>query len=165
MNTPVSRSRHLHPTLVAVSALFASLVVAYGLDSIFGLLRQQAQSTFHVLPAALFATNMPLVLATIVLALAWIILIELPPSRAIATIFLAAGCLVIGTYLTQFIGFPSELRRTFIGHFRTAILTLGTHSSLYHLTSFWIVAGLACFLRRHVKTKESRVEKREKTAA
>lgn len=163
--TPVIRSRHLNPTLAAVGGLVLSLVLAYGADTIFGQLREQAQRTFHVIPAALFAAVMPLILAATMLALAWAILLRLPPSRAAAIIFLAAGSLVIGTYMTQFIGFPFGLRNTIIGQSRTAIMVLGTRSSLYHLASFWIVVGLACLMRRPATKETTSDEKQGKSAA
>ena len=165
MNTPVIPSHHVNPTLASVGALLASLVVAYGMDSIFGQLGEPAQSTFHIIPVALFAAVMPLILTTMMLALAWVIFIKLHPSRAVAIFFLTVGCLFIGTYLTMFIGFPPQLRRTIIGHFRTAIMALGTHSSLYHLAAFWVVMGIACLLRRPLKTETTHVEKQQKTAA
>jgi len=165
MNTPVIPSRHVNPTLASVGALLASLVVAYCMDSIFGQLGEQAQSTFHLILGALFAAVMPLILTTMMLALAWVIFIKLHPSRAVAIIFLAAGCLFIGTYLTLFTGFPVGLRNTIIGHFRFAIMDLGTHSSLYHLAAFWIIVGIACLLRRPLKTETTHVEKQQKTAA
>ena len=165
MNAPVIPSHHVNPTLASVGVLLASLVVAYGMDSILGQLGEQAQSTFHIIPGALFSAVMPLILTTMMLALAWVIFIKLHPNRAVAIIFLAAGCIIIGTYLTLFIGFPLQLRRTIIGRFRTAIMALGTHSSLYHLAAFWVVMGIACLLRRPLKTETTRVENQQKTAA
>jgi hypothetical protein len=153
------RSLQHNPTLAAVGALVVSLVVAYGVDAIFGQLRDQAQSTFRVIPAALFSAAMPLILSATMLALAWVVLLKLPASRTTAIIFLVAGSLVLGTYLTQFIGFPPDLRNTIIWKFRTAIMVLGTRSALYHLASFWIILGIASLMRQPTRKKTTPDEK------
>ena len=163
-DTPVIRTRYLNPTWAAVGALVLSIIIAYGADSIFGLLREQAQSTFRVLPAYLFAVVIPLIQAAMMLALALALLIRLPPSRLAAIIYLATGSLVIGTYLSFGIGFPVGLRNTIIGHFRSAIIALGTHSSLYHLAAFWIIVGFACLMRRPLTTESTPDEKQGKSA-
>ena len=164
-NIPVIPSRYLNPTLAAVGALVLSLIIAYGLDYVFGLMVEQAQSTFRVLPAYLFRAVIPLIQAAMMLALAWALLIRLPPSRVAAIIYLATGSLVIGTYLTLFTGFPVGLRNTIIGHFRFAIMDLGTHSSLYHLAAFWIIVGIAYLMRRPLTTESTTDEKQRKSTA
>jgi hypothetical protein len=147
------RSRHLDPTLVAVGALILSLMIAWGTDWLLAVMVQRAQSTFQVFPAYLFRIAVPLLQAAVMLALAWTLLIKLPPIRVAAIIYIAAGCLIVGTYLTIFTGFPVGMRDTIIGRFRLAIMDLGPHSSLYHLAAFWIILGLASLLRRPKMTE------------
>ena len=164
-DTSFLQSRYLNPTLVAVGALFLSLIIAYGTDRIFGLLVDVAQSTFRPLAAYLFAYAMPFILAAMMLVIAWALLIRLPPSRTVAIINIAIGSLVIGIYLTAFTGFPVSLRNTFIGQFRFSVLNLGRNSSLYHLAAFWIIVGLACLMRRPIKTGSITDEKQGKSNA
>jgi hypothetical protein len=152
-DTRFLQSRYLNPTLVAVGALFLSLIIAYAIDRIFSLLVDVAQSTFQPIPAFLLAYAMPFILAAMMLVIAWALLIRLPPSRTVAIIYIVIGSLFIGTYLSAFTGFPVGLRNTFIGHFRFAIIDLGRNSSLYHLAAFWIIVGLACLMRRPIKTE------------
>jgi hypothetical protein len=158
-DTPFLQSRYLNPTLVAVGALFLSLIIAYAIDRIFSLLVDVAQSTFQTIPALLLAYAMPFILAAMMLVIAWALLIRLPPSRTVAIIYIVIGSLFIGTYLSAFTGFPVGLRNTFIGHFRFAIIDLGRNSSLYHLAAFWIIVGLASLLRRPIKIEFPKDEK------
>jgi len=158
-DTRFLQSRYLNPTLVAVGALFLSLIIAYAIDRIFSLLVDVAQSTFQPIPAFLLAYAMPFILAAMMLVIAWALLIRLPPSRTVAIIYIVIGSLFIGTYLSAFTGFPVGLRNTFIGHFRFAIIDLGRNSSLYHLAAFWIIVGLASLLRRPIKIEFPKDEK------
>ena len=158
-DTQFMQSRNLNPTLVAVGALFISLIISYGTDRIFSLLVDVAQSTFQPIPAFLLAYSMPFILAVMILVLTWTLLIRLPPSRTVAIIYIVIGSLFIGTYLSAFTGFPVGLRNTFIGHFRFAIIDLGRNSSLYHLAAFWIIVGLASLLRRPIKIEFPKDEK------
>jgi hypothetical protein len=144
----MNRSRYLNPTLVAVGALLISLIIAYGTDSIMGLMVQRAQRTFQVLPAYLFRAAAPFLEVAMMLALAWMLLIRFRPSWVAAIISVASGCLIIGVYLTIITGFPVGLRDTVIGRIRLAIMDLGPQSSLYHLAAFWIIIGLASLVRR-----------------
>jgi hypothetical protein len=163
-DTPFLKSRYLNPTLVAIGALVLSIIIAYGTDIIFGLMVKQAQSSFRPLPAYWFQAAIPLIQAAMMLALAWALLIRLPPSRAASIICLASGSLVIGTYLTTFIGFP--FGHTIIGQFRNAIgIWGGTHSSLYHLAAFWIFVGIAGLIRRPLKTESTPDEKQQGKSA
>jgi hypothetical protein len=150
---------HLNPTWVAVGALFLSLIIAYAIDRIFGLLVDVAQSTFQPRAAYLLAYAMPFILAVMIIVLTWALLIRLSPSRTAAIIYIVIGSLFIGTFLTAFTGFPIGLRNTIIGHIRFAIIDLGRNSSLYHLAAFWIVVGLASLLRRPIKVDFPKDEK------
>lgn len=152
-DTPFLQSRYLNPTLVAIGALVLSIIIAYVTDIFLGLMVKQAQSTFRPLPAYWFRAAIPLIQAAVMLVLAWALLIRLPPNRVAAIIFLASGCLIIGTYLTIFTGFPVGLRTPIIGPFRQAIMALGPTSNLYHMAAFWIIVGLACLMRRPIKTE------------
>ncbi len=142
------RSRTPNPTLVAVCVLLFSLLIAWGTDWALGAMVQRAQSTFQVFPAYLFRAAVPLLQAVVMLVLAWMLLIRLPPNRVAAIIYIASGCLILAAYLTIITGFPVGLRDTLIGRFRLAIMDLGPHSSLYHLAAFCIILGLASLLRR-----------------
>ena len=161
-DTSFLQSRYLNPTLVAIGALVLSIIIAYVTDIFLGLMVKQAQSTFRPLPAYWFRAAIPLIQAAMMIALAWALLIKLPPSRATAIIYLASGSLVIGTYLTTFIGFP--FGHTIVGQFRNAIgIWGGTHSSLYHLAAFWIFVGIAGLMRRSNKAETNPDEKQRKT--
>jgi len=164
-DTPFLQSRILNPTLVAVSALFLTLIIAYGTDRIWSLIVEEAQRYFvHVLPGLWVRAAIPLIQAAVMLVLAWALLIRLPPNRVAAIIFLASGCLIIGTYLTIFTGFPFGLRTPIIGPFRQAIMALGPTSNLYHMAAFWIFVGIAGLLRRSLKTESTPDERQRKTA-
>jgi hypothetical protein len=158
-DTPFLQSRYLNPTLVAVGALFLSLIIAYGTDRLSSLLVDVRQSNFLSLVGYLLAYAMPFIQAAMMLVIAWALLIRLPPSRTVAIIYIVIGSLFIGTYLSAFTGFPVGLRNTFIGHFRFAIIDLGRNSSLYHLAAFWIIVGLASLLRRPIKIEFPKGEK------
>jgi hypothetical protein len=161
----MNRSRYLSPTLVAVGALLISLMITYGIDRALAVMVQRAQSTFQVFPAYLFRAAVPLLEAAVMLALAWMVLIRLLPSRVAAIISVATGCLIIGSYLTIFTGFPVGLRDTFIGTFRVAVMDLGPQSSLYHMAAFWIIIGLTSLVRRPMMTYSQLDDKqREGTA-
>jgi len=162
-DTPFLQSRDLNPTLVAVGVLVLSLIISYGTDRIWSLIVEEAQKTFVVLPGFLVRAAIPLIQAAAMLVLAWALLIKLPPNRVAAIIFLASGCLIIGTYLTIFTGFPVGPRTPIIGLFRQAIMTLGPPSNLYHMAAFWIIVGLASLLRRPNKTKTNPDEVQKKT--
>ncbi len=124
----------------------------------------QAQSTFQVFPAYLFRAAVPLLQAAVMLALAWTLLIRLPPNRVAAIISIAAGCLILAAYLTIFTGFPVGMRDTLLGRFRLAIMDLGPQSSLYHLAAFWIVVGIAGLLRRRQRTESTLDEEQGESA-
>ncbi len=115
----MNRSRYLSPTLVAVGALLISLMITYGIDRALAVMVQRAQSTFQVFPAYLFRAAVPLLEAAVMLALAWMVLIRLRPSRVAAILSIASGCLIIGFYLTIITGFPVGLRDTVIGRIST----------------------------------------------
>jgi len=138
------------PALAAAwsaAGLVLSFLLALGMDAVFRLLRAYVQSTFHVLPGALFQAVSPLILAGILLALAWLLFVKLEQSRLCASIFLVPGLLVLGVYATQFLGFPVSLRGTLAGQLRYFIIDLGTRSNLFHLASFSVVAGIVAFVR------------------
>ncbi len=139
----------LSGTLWSTAALVISFLFAIGLDAIFRLLRAEAQSTFHVLPGYLFQAATPVLMAAVILALTWLLFVKLEPSRLSAAVFLAAGLIVLALYFSQFFPFPLPFRKTIIGQIRFLVLDLGTRSNLFHLASFWTVAGLAALLRRH----------------
>jgi hypothetical protein len=162
-DTSMIRSRNLNPTLAAVGALVLSLIIAYGTDRIWSLIVEEAQKTFVVLPGLWVRAAIPLIQAAVMLVLAWALLIRLPPNRIAAIIFLASGCLIIGTYLTIFTGFPVGLRTPIIGPFRQAIMALGATSNLYHMAAFWIFVGIAGLMRRSLKTESTPDEKQRKT--
>src|SRR5450756_1129267 len=98
-DTPFLQSRYLNPIVVAVGALILSLIIAYGTDRIWILIVEEVQRYFvHVLPGLWVRAAIPLIQAAVMLVLAWALLIRLPPNRVAAIIFLASGCLIIGTY-------------------------------------------------------------------
>ncbi len=131
------------PPFIAAAALCLSFVIAYAADAIHHQLVQDASTTFNVRSASLFVAVTPLIMAATMLALAWLILVRLPPSRPSAAIFLIAGIFVAAEYLSFLVPFPLWLRETVIGRFRYEITNVGGHSNLYSLAAFWIVAGIA----------------------
>jgi FtsH-binding integral membrane protein len=100
-DTPFLQSRYLNPIVVAVGALILSLIIAYGTDRIWSLIVKEAQRTFVVLPGLWVRAAKPLIQAAVMIVLAWALLTRLPLNRVAAIIFLASGCLIIGTYLTM----------------------------------------------------------------
>jgi putative exporter of polyketide antibiotics len=151
-NSLENRSQNSNPALVATVALVVSLLIACATDVIDGLLVERAQSTFQVLPAYVFRAADPFFQVVVMLALAWTLFIRLPPSRTAAVIYLVAGVVVTGTYLTTLIGFPAW--QTIIGQFRNAIEAWGgTNSNLYRLAAFWIIAGITALVRRPIQTE------------
>jgi hypothetical protein len=156
-------SSYQNPTWVAIGALFLSLLIAFGADRLSSLLVDVRQSDFLPLVGYLLAYSMPFILGAMLLVLAWAFLIKYPSSRTVAIIYIVIGSLFIGTYLTAFTGFPVGLRNTFIGYFRFAIVDLGKNSSLYYLAAFWIIVGIACLMRRSLKTESTIDEKQGKS--
>jgi hypothetical protein len=162
---PVIRSRNLHPLPVAIGALVLSFMIAFVADGINARMVRQAQSTFHVLPAYFFRSAMPFIQVAVILGLAWLLLIRLPPNRVAAITFIIAGILVIGTYLTAFTGFFDVQRHSIIYQFRQTILILGTHSCVYYLSASSIFLGIASLLRRRAKTGTHPGDRQEKNVA
>ena len=145
--------RSLEPSLrspgaVAIAVLALSFVLAYAMDSKVQRLRDEAGATFNFLPVAFLSAVVPLFVVTGILALNWLVLRRLPPSRFIATAYLIAGFLVVVEYLSFLVGFPLWLRKTILGSFRYAMMDFGPQSSIYYLACACIVIGVAALQRR-----------------
>ena len=149
----------LKSTLIAISALVLSIIIAYGADAIFNLIANQARSTFEpflVLSGNWLRVAFPIIQAAVMLGLAWVLLIRPCPSQVAPILYIICGFIVIGTYLTILTGVPIEFRKTIIGQFRGAIIALGVNSNLYHMAAFWIIVGIAGLMRRPVKTTSTK---------
>jgi len=151
MQEPLSSQRLPLPVLITLGALGAFFFLAYAADSFTSSLVQSAGETFDFMPAAIARAAMPLLIITMALALAWLLLVRLPPSRAAAGIILATGMILIAIYL-PFLAFPVWLRQTPIGRLRYAIWSWkpGGYHSLYYMASSCVVIGIVALLRRLV---------------
>jgi hypothetical protein len=140
-------SSRLYPPLVAASALGISFAVAYAADSILYQLQEKARTTFDFGLTTIAVAAPPLIMAATMLALAWLVFVRLAPSKTVAAIFVIGGLFVAAEYLSFLVSFPLWLRDTVIGRFRYELMRTGGRH-LYSLASFWIVLGIAGFLRR-----------------
>jgi hypothetical protein len=147
LNNP-RRSLLRSPPLVAFAAVAALFTLAYATVSVTGRLRDYAGASFNYLPSAYFSAILPLFVASAILALAWLILLRLPPDRLAGIVILLPGLLLVGEYLLYLAGFPLWLRRTILTALGTTLLALGPPPSFnYYLASGCIVIGIAALVR------------------
>jgi hypothetical protein len=124
-----------------------SFFLAIALDDAFLALRAEAQSSFRTLPGRLFQAVTPLILAAVMLALAWLLFIKLRSARSSAAVFLTAGLIILGLYFAQFVPMPLPARGSLLRDIQLFVLYRGAQSRLFHIASFCAVVGLAALIR------------------
>ena len=143
------------PRLITIASLTAAYVLAFGIDTTLQQLRDYAGTSFNSGPAVLLSLIIPLIVVIGILALTWLALRHLPPSRFTAIAFIISGLFVAEEYLSLYVGFPLWLRTTIIGQFRLAMMDFGAQPSIYYLASACIVIGIAALRRQAVKPGNS----------
>jgi len=138
-------------TIVSLAVVYA---LAFAIDTAFYQLKKYTKATFDFRYTRILTIIVPVVVVIGILALTWLALHYLPPSRFVATAFMVSGVFVIGAYLSVFVGFPSWLRTTIIGRFRYAMMNFGFKASIYYIASACIIIGIAA-LRRHALNRQS----------
>lgn len=126
----------------AIAGIGAAFFLSVAMDTIFLALRAESLRTFRSTPSFLFQAAMPIVLAGIMLAPAWLLFSKLRSARPAAIIFLAAGLLILGLHLSRFTSRPSIVIRL-----QSSLLSLSAGSSLYLVSMFSMVAGIVALVR------------------
>ena len=158
MKLSLLKSATSRPPIIAAAAILVSFLLVHRLDVLLAQLQDQAGVTFDSRPPLVFAFMNQIILATTVLALAWLLLVRLPPNRIAAALFLAAGVFVMVYYLSAYSLIPVTLRSPFL-------LDLGMNSGFFHLATFTAIAGLATVARRSPPRPRTPVKGLHRSAA
>lgn len=142
----ITSSRYSY-SFIIILAMIIALIVSYEIDILRDRFRDFSSGTFNPFLYYILAAAIPLILAASVTALAWFVLVKLPPNILTAGSLIAAGAVIIGAYLTVLTGFPPEWRNTFLSRFRMEIIEVGARSTLYQMAAFWLVLGVVSLLR------------------
>jgi hypothetical protein len=135
------------PSIWATAGVALSFLLAIALDEAFEALRAEAQSTFRTLPGRLFQAVTPLVLAAVMLGLAWLLFLKLSSARSSAVVFLTAGLIILGLYFSRFVPHSLPARGSPLRDIQLFVLYRGAQSRLFRIASFSALAGLVALIR------------------
>jgi hypothetical protein len=154
MNNKSPKEYLRSPGLIAIVSLFVAYGLAFAVDSSIHQLRMSAAETFNFKPLIILSAIVPLGVVIGILALAWLVLRHLSPSRFVAGALIISGLTVVGEFLSIFASFPLWLRTTIIGRFRYSLMNFGTQSSLYYLAYGCIMIGFVALWKYREKQKD-----------
>jgi hypothetical protein len=147
MEEPMNRFPGV-PFASAIMIPLISSILAYAADLEDLVLQRYVSETFNRLPYLIFHFGVPIAASAVFLAVAWYVLVRPSSPAYVGYPFAIIGVVGVLGFLSYLLPFPTALRSTVVGHFRSMLGNFGFDSVYLWMSSYLFVVGVVSLARR-----------------